>query len=311
MRNGQSSRTSHESDPSCGGGAVMACFLDVPFLKPNWTQGIRKTGVSALLRAFASASNTKMIVLYLLFLLLWSTDAFPQNTTPLCASGTRISYPAPGFPPIAGTWSQGDNTAGRVAIDCTRWLQGNFKLNVALAASFDYAGSASNLLRRFGEISRLRGVRYWSIHDGRWETLITEADAVTDLTSERREDFNLDELNRGRDLYFQQSDNRTPGPIVYRMRIENRGSMSLVVRITNVSSVHFLLLSVFKPGDLQSVYVLERLSPGTWSYFNLLGIQNNMSFAASPANSWINRAFALYRHYTDIPTDQDPPFIRH
>jgi hypothetical protein len=54
------------------------------------------------------------------------------------------------------------------------------------------------------------------------------------------------------------------------MRVGNPDSKSLVVRVTNVSSVRFLLVSVVKPGDLQSVYVIERLSPRIWSYFNLV-----------------------------------------
>jgi hypothetical protein len=95
------------------------------------------------------------------------------------------------------------------------------------------------------------------------------------------------------------------------MQVELSSPKKLVIRIVNVSSIHLLMLPVFKPGDLESVYVIEQESHGTWNYLNLLGIDNNMSLiAASLESSSINRAVAMYRHFVGIPTDQNPPLLR-
>jgi hypothetical protein len=247
---------------------------------------------------------------FIIFLLFWPHCAYALSTEALCVKEKNISYPAPGLPPTAKTWGQSDVAAGLVASDCARWLPGDFKLDVALAGSFHYKGDAAGLLIRFGAISTLRGVRYWSVHDGRWLTLITNAFALNGPDSGPQRDFTMAKLENGRNLYFKQSDDRTPGPIVYRMRVETSSPTMLVVRITNITSVHFLFLSVFNPGDLQSVYVLKRLSPGTWSYFNLLGIRDKIGFATGGmGNSWINRSVAIYRHFVGIPTDQNPPLV--
>ena len=252
-----------------------------------------------------------MKFLFFLFLVLCPSGVLAQSKRPLCAIGSQIVYAAPGLPPVAVTWSQRDGTDGHISTECTHWLPRNFRLNLALTGSFKDEASSSILLTRFGEISTLAGVRYWSIHDGRWQTLITKAVAVDGPISGPRQDFTLDELRSGRDLYYQQSDNRTSGQIVYRMQVELSSPKKLVIRIVNVSSIHLLMLSVFKPGDLESVYVIEQESHGTWNYLNLLGIDNNMSLiAASLESSSINRAVAMYRHFVGIPTDQNPPLLR-
>ena len=79
------------------------------------------------------------------------------------------------------------------------------------------------LLARFGAVSRLRGVRYWSVTDQAWKTLIHDAFAVTDAAgTTRRDDFRPNELQPGVSLYSAERDGRSSGMVIYRMRVIER-----------------------------------------------------------------------------------------
>jgi hypothetical protein len=75
---------------------------------------------------------------------------------------------------------------------------------VALAAHFSHSGTSDALLRRFGAISTLKGLQYWSVTEGGCRMLITDAGQDLD---HRRPDVTLAEMRSGKDLYFAQSDN--------------------------------------------------------------------------------------------------------
>jgi len=63
---------------------------------------------------------------------------------------------------------------------------------VALAGRFSYRGSVDGLLARFGAISALAGIQYWSVTEGGWRTLITHAAALDGPDATRpRADFTL------------------------------------------------------------------------------------------------------------------------
>ena len=101
---------------------------------------------------------------------------------------------------------------------------------MALAAHFSHSSTSDALLQRFGAISTLKGLQYWSVTEGGWRTLITDAAALTgpDL-DHRRPDFTLAEMRSGKKLYFAQSDNRGGGEVVYRMRVREISATRLVV----------------------------------------------------------------------------------
>ena len=155
-----------------------------------------------------------------------------------------------------------------VAPTCTGWISRDGVV-VAIAALFYYGGTADDLLARFGAISTLLNVRYWSVTENDWRTLITHAAALRgpDL-SEPRADFTGTELENGKDLYFTETDNRLGEPIIYRMRATAKGE-SLVITTENVSAVQKLMLPLASPGDLQSIHYLTEIAPGTWSYYAL------------------------------------------
>jgi hypothetical protein len=178
---------------------------------------------------------------------------------------------------------------------------------VTLAASFHHSGSVEGLLTRFGAISEFRGIKYWSVTDGAWRSLVTDAGALDGLdVPRRRQDFTIAEMESGRDLYFEQRDNRSSGLVTYRMRVLDHAEDHAELAVDNVTGVWLFVIPLFDPGDLQSLYIVQRLSPGVWGFASLTGAREG---ALNPGGSasYVNRAVAIFRHIVGIPTDQAPP----
>jgi hypothetical protein len=166
------------------------------------------------------------------------------------------------------------------------------------------------LLRHIGAISALRGMRYWSTTHKQWHTLIEDAYALTDEKRQRRNDFTPDEMNAGKTLYFEQVDNLS-GQAVYRMRVAEASMDRLVVAVENVSTMRYLFLPVFRPGEMQSVYFFERESENVWRFYSIVRTGGKASrWVAGNESSAMNRAVAFYRYFAGIPTDQEPPAAR-
>jgi hypothetical protein len=86
--------------------------------------------------------------------------------------------------------------------NCTGWKTPGFNMLLALAAGFRFEGNSDDLLARFGAISTSKGIRYWSVAEKSWQTLITDASALDgpDM-NRRRPDFSTSELAEGKVLY--------------------------------------------------------------------------------------------------------------
>ena len=154
-------------------------------------------------------------------------------------------------------------------------------------------------------------MRYWSVTHQQWQTLIPEAWALTDAQSgRRREDFTADEMKRGTLLYFDQVDNLT-GKGTYRMRVSEASADRIVFDVENVSTMRYLFLTVFHPGEMQTIYFLDRDSENVWRYYSIVrtGLNASSLVTANEASA-INRAVAFYRRLAGIPTDQEPPAAR-
>jgi hypothetical protein len=225
---------------------------------------------------------------------------------PPCGATPQPSYAPPSAAPAIRSW----NAPGWAASACTGWASSRPTLLVALAGSFRHEGGAADLLAVFGRISGLHGIRYWSVGDGGWRTLVTGAVALDGPGTRRhRPDFAPAEMARGADLYFAQKDSRSSGEVIYRMRVLENGPDRVAIAVENTSSVRFLLVPLFAPGDLRCTSYLERLSPGVWGYYALWGIRAGAQTSGHEASS-VNRALAFYRHVAGIPTDQEPPAAR-
>jgi hypothetical protein len=195
---------------------------------------------------------------------------------------------------------------------CLGWRDPQFKLMIALAGRLRGPRSADEMLARFGTVSALAGIRYWSVSDDRWQTLIAAATALDgpDL-DRRRADFLPAELKDGKDHFFAQRDNRSSSDVIYRLRLREAGSDRLVIEIENVTAVRFFLVKLFAPGDLRSVYFLERHGADGWDYYGVMRIGRGATASAEGyRKSYINRAVALFRHVAGIATDQEPPAAR-
>ena len=85
----------------------------------------------------------------------------------------------------------------------------------------------------------------------------------------------------------------------------------MVFETENVTTMRYLFVPVFRPGEVQSVYFLDRESEDVWRFYSLTRTAPGAStLAIGHDASSINRAVALYRHLAGIPTDQDPPAAR-
>jgi hypothetical protein len=116
----------------------------------------------------------------------------------------------------------------------------------------------------------------------------------------------VDELKSGRDLYFVQRDNRSSGDVIYRMRVEELSVDRFVITIENVSTVWLLVFPIFAAGDLESTYILQRLSPNVWGYYSLWGVRAGQ-IADGQEASYVNRAKAIYHHIVRTPDSVAPP----
>ncbi len=235
-------------------------------------------------------------------------DIGPQ---PPCGAAPLPAYPNIGDAPVVKTWDRSDLGRDWTPPACTGWTAPGFSTLVVAAARFRYASGVAGLLRHIGAISELTGMRYWSTTHKRWQTLIVDAYALSEASGDRRrKDFSTDDMAEGQSLYFEQADN-VSGRAVFRMRVLTASPDRLVIETENISTMRFLLLPVFPPGEMQSIYFLEREPDDVWRYYGITRTGRNASrLTVGHEASSINRAVAYYRYLAGIPMDQEPPAAR-
>jgi hypothetical protein len=227
---------------------------------------------------------------------------------PPCGKEPIPAYPGLGDSAVVKSWSKSDFGGEWRPPACTGWTASGFTTLVTTVARFRHTSETDGLLRLFGAISELSGMRYWSTTHKRWQTLIVDAHALSSFQSgQRREDFSLGEMTEGNVVYFEQSDNLS-GKAIYRMRIAEASADRIVVEVENISTIRYLLAPILHAGEMQSIYFLDRESDSVWRYYSMVRIGKNANWliAGNEASS-VNRAAAFYRHLVGIPTDQEPP----
>jgi hypothetical protein len=267
----------------------------------------RSYGLSGLL---TGQRDVLALVAVVLWLLGPDMAAAAENgPRPPCGESVRPEYAGPGARPSVEVWNDEELSGAWVPPACTGWTARDDRLLLALAGSFHHEGGVEDLLSRFGAISTLTDIRYWSVSDKAWLPLVTEATALSAPDAERRRaDFGITDLVVGRDLFIAQNDNRSSGTVIYRMRVLEVRPERLVIQTENVTAVRKWLLQLFGPGDIQAVYFLERSSPDVWGYYSLTRTDAGSKLLSGRHEaSYVNRAVALYRHFAGIPTDRDPP----
>jgi hypothetical protein len=243
-------------------------------------------------------------------LLLLGSGARADGPQPPCAIAATPAYPPPDAAPAVAIWQGKDLARGNWRPpSCTGWLADSpSKLIVTLTASFRFDGPMSMLLTRVGRISALRNVQYWSTTDKKWGPLSNDASALTGPDPKsRRRDFSAAELVQDADLYYWEDDART-GSTVYRLRVSESTPERFVISSDNVTPVRKFIFTLFRPGALQSVLIIQRVAPGLFGVFVLSRSGAGASMlTAGHESSYVNRATALYRQLAGIKTDQEPP----
>jgi hypothetical protein len=230
---------------------------------------------------------------------------------PPCGREPVPPYPGLDDSAIVKVWSKSDFSREWRPPACTSWAAVGFTTLVTTVARFRHTSGAEGLLRRIGAISELAGMRYWSTTHKQWQTLIVDAHALTGLQpSQRREDFTPDETREGKVLYFEQEDNLS-GKAIYRMHIAEASADRLVFDVENVSTMRYLFITLFHPGEMQSIYFLDRESENVWRYYSIVrtGKDANLLITGNESSA-VNRAVAFYRCLVGIPTGQEPPAAR-
>lgn len=244
-----------------------------------------------------------MRVLFLLILL-----GFTMAFSPTAEAGQSCTMKnRAGATPEVSAW-HGNNAGGLPA--CASLLKGDFKLYVTLTGRLA-AASAEKMLQRFATVSGLRDLPYWSFSENRRETLIREAVPVTDKGEPiPASDFALNDMKNGNDLFFRQTDNRSAGGVVYRMQVLEQAPHRLLITVENTSPVKFLFMTLFQPGDLQTVYLLEQAKDRTWGYYNLSGIRGS-SWATGQGSekSYMSRALSMFAHFAGREIANAPPAL--
>jgi hypothetical protein len=230
---------------------------------------------------------------------------------PPCGVEPIPAYPAMNGEPVVKSWHESELGQAWKPPECAHWTEAGFTSIITVSARFSSSNESSRLLGHLGAISERVGMRYWSTTHKRWQTLIVEAHALTNAQGgQRRADFTAEEMKAGDTVYFEQEDNLS-GKATYRMRILESSASRIVFSVENVSTIRYALLTVMHPGDMQSLYSLDREAEGVWRYYGMVrtGVNANKKIAANEA-SGINRAVAFYRFLAGIPTDREPPAAR-
>jgi hypothetical protein len=250
----------------------------------------------------------------LAFLLLVARAPVSLGAAPLpglpCGSPSYPAIPALDAPPNVAFWTGANLSKEWVPNACSGWQTGATAFVVAVAGHFSSLNDVRAMLMHIGRISALPEVRYWSVTDKRWEALFGKAASLTGPGAAKpRSDFSAAEFQRGIELYFLSTDNRTLKDMVMRLRAKEIGPDRIVLETTNVSPMRWLAFTVVPAGDMQTLYFLDREPAGTWQFYSMTRVLNASLFLSRLVSgaSYVNRAVAMYRHIAGIPTDRDPP----
>jgi hypothetical protein len=179
---------------------------------------------------------------------------------------------------------------------------------VTVASVVRTADNPETIIGRFGAISKLQTVQYWSVTDHKWRPLVSSAFAtLRGGSTQARADYSASELATGEDHYYLITDTRSGRAITYRLRLRQGQRGRVVVQTSNVDAVKQWGFTIYDADGLDTWYFLGERSPGVWAYYSITRVLPASFLAKGHEESYINRAVALYRHYMHLPTDAEPP----
>jgi len=95
--------------------------------------------------------------------------------------------------------------------------------------------------------------------------------------TQRRSDFTLRRTSSRAACSTSFSRINLSGKAVFRLHIAEANSDRLVFDVANVTLMRYLLLPLFHPGEMQSVYYLDRESDDIWRYYSMARTGKNAS----------------------------------
>ena len=248
--------------------------------------------------------TTRFATLWFLAALAVPPAAAASPPVPPCAGAPSPAAAALDAAPMIAVWSQGSLGANWRPPVCSAWRTPGFQSLIAVAGRFRLRGGDTALLARIGAVSKTAGIRYWSVSSESWKTLVESAHAGVDKP---RADFAPPEFTPGAALGFSQTDSGA-GEVAYRFDVLERSPDRVVLSSRNSSAVRFLLVTLFHPGDLETLWVFDREGTDVWRAYSLTRVGAGANALASGhKSSGINRAVAFWRHFAGVPTDAEPP----
>lgn len=222
-------------------------------------------------------------------------------------AGIVAQYPPLNSPPVAQVMRTRDDSTAPVGAACFA-TTGSAAIWVTVAAVIPTAASTSTLLGKFGAITELLSVQYWSTTDHKWRPLVSAASAITGTQSAQpRADYSPAELTTEEERYYLITDTRSGRATTYRLRVWQVQRGRVVVETSNVVAIKQWGITLYAVNGLDSWYFLDERSPGVWTYYSITRAVPASFLAEGHEKSYINRAVALYRHYMGLPTAAEPP----
>ena len=228
---------------------------------------------------------------------------------PPCDGPVHPAFPLVDALPNVEFWKSQALGADWVSFTCTGWDGGGAVLLLGLAGRFTSRRDTDAMLARIGAISDLRNIRYWSVTDRSWNSLFTEATALTAVDPLAiREDFSPSEIRSRMPLYFLATENRVNDRTISRLTLKDIAPDHIVLEITNATPVRWYWFVLMPAHTMRTLYFLDRQADGSWLFYSLARADASslLSRFVSRA-SYVNRAVAMYRHLAEIPTDRAPP----
>jgi hypothetical protein len=243
--------------------------------------------------------RTLASALVLLLVLASGAVAVERLPMPPCGAAAWPPAAALGAPPAVDVVARGGQALRWPPPACAGWEGDGFRMVVALSGRLTIAGGADAVLARFGAVSQLPAQR---VRAG--ERLVTEAHALAAPKGAPRGDFAPDEL-RAAPRFFSETGTFASGAVTYRLQVREADPDRVVIAIENVDPMRKMMFDLFDPGELQSLFVLERDageknggSDDVWTYYHLLRTRESASaLTEGHAAAYANRALALFRHY--------------
>src|SRR5689334_8253994 len=155
---------------------------------------------------------------------------------PPCAGEVVPAWPAPDAGPSVIVWHADTLPAHWQPAACSGLSPPAGATFVAVAGSFQHAGSALEVLARLGAVSQQLDIRYWSVSNLDWRRLLVDASALSGPDpQQRRADFAPGDLKAGAQLYALYDDNESAGPVVIKTEIREAGPDGFVTVARNLT----------------------------------------------------------------------------